>query len=182
MPHSIASHDITVPVHAFKHMAGHLPDSRKSSLLNDVYNEKILELAANIPRCERLSAPDATASAYSKLCGSTVTVDLSMAEGVVTDFGQTVKACLLGQSACSVMARNVVGSTPDELREVGAAMRRMLKDDGPPPHGKWADLAVLQSVKDFRARHASVLLVFDAVEDALAQIERGEAAMNKVAS
>ena len=151
-------------------------------MLNDVYNEKILELAANIPRSSRLSAPDSSASAHSKLCGSTVSIDLSMSEGVVTDFGQTVKACLLGQAACSVMARNVVGSTARELREVGADMRRMLKEDGPPPGGKWADLEVLHPVKDFRARHASVLLVFDAVEDALAQIERGDAAANKVAS
>ena len=151
-------------------------------MLNDVYNEKILELAANIPRSARLSAPDASASAHSKLCGSTVSIDLSMSGGVVTDFGQTVKACLLGQAASSVMARNVVGSTAQELREVGAAMRRMLKEDGPPPGGKWADLEVLQPVKDFRARHASVLLVFDAVEDAIAQIERCDAVANKVAS
>lgn len=151
-------------------------------MLNDVYNEKILELAANIPRCARLSAPDASASAYSKLCGSTVSIDLSMSDGVVSDFGQTVKACLLGQAACSVMASNIVGSTAQELREVGAAMRAMLKEDGPPPGGEWADLKVLHSVKDFRARHASVLLVFDAVEDALAQIEQGEEPTEKVAS
>ena len=151
-------------------------------MLNDVYNEKILELAANIPRSARLSAPDASASAHSKLCGSTVSIDLSMSEGLVTDFGQTVKACLLGQAACSVMARNIIGCNAQELREVGAAMRRMLKKDGPPPSGKWADLEVLHPVKDFRARHASVLLVFDAVEDALAQIERGDAATDRVAS
>ena len=90
---------------------------------------------------------------------------------MVTDYGQTVKACLLGQSAASVMGRKIVGSTRAELREVGAAMRKMLKENGPPPHGRWADLAVLEPVRDYKARHASTLLVFDAVEDAIAQIE-----------
>ena len=82
-----------------------------------------------------------------------------------------MKACLLGQAAASVMGRNIVGSSAGELREVGAAMRRMLKEGGPPPTGRWADLAVLEPVKDYKARHASTLLVFDAVEAALAKAE-----------
>ena len=96
---------------------------------------------------------------------------------VVIDYGQSVKACLLGQSAASVMGREVIGSSAEELRAVGAAMRKMLKQDGPPPAGKWADLAMLEPVRDYRARHASTLLVFDAVEDALAQIEAKRAAV-----
>jgi NifU-like protein involved in Fe-S cluster formation len=139
--------------------------------LSEIYNTKIIELAANIPRGERLDSPDATASAHSKLCGSTVVVDLKMRDGRVTAFGQQVKACLLGQAAASVMGREIVGSTPAELREVGSTMRAMLKSGGEPPAGRWADLAVLQPVKDHRARHASTLLVFDAVERALAEIE-----------
>jgi NifU-like protein involved in Fe-S cluster formation len=97
---------------------------------------------------------------------------------VVTDYGQSVKACLLGQSSSAIMGREIVGSTATELRAVGAAMRKMLKEGGPPPEGRWADLAALQPVKDYKARHASTLLVFDAVEDAIGQIEaaRGEAA------
>lgn len=141
--------------------------------LNDIYNQRILELAANIPRAERLPDPYATATAHSKLCGSTVTVDLKMDGGVVTDYGQKVKACLLGQAACSVMARHIIGATPEELRRTGAQMRAMLKQDGPPPTGDWSDLEVLEPVRDFKARHASTLLVFDAVEDAIAQIEAG---------
>jgi NifU-like protein involved in Fe-S cluster formation len=90
---------------------------------------------------------------------------------VVTDYGQSVKACLLGQSSASVMGREVVGSTAAELREVARAMRKMLKEGGPPPDGKWGDLAVLEPVRDYKARHASTLLVFDAVEDAIGQIE-----------
>ena len=139
--------------------------------LNEIYNQRILELAANIPRAERLDGPQATATAHSKLCGSTVTVDLEMADGVVADYGQKVKACLLGQASCSIVARHIVGSDAAELRAVGARMRDMLKNDGPPPEGKWKDLEILEPVRDFKARHASTLLVFDAVEDCLAQVE-----------
>jgi len=139
--------------------------------LNEIYNQRILELSANIPRTERLPDADATATAHSKLCGSTVTVDLKLADDRVSAYGQTVKACLLGQAAASVMAQNIVGSNTAELRELGAAMRRMLKANGTPPGGRWADLAVLEPVKDHKARHASTLLVFDAVETALAAAE-----------
>lgn len=141
------------------------------TLPEDIYSQRILELAAAIPRTVRLALPEATATAHSKLCGSTVTVDVAMEGDVVTDYGQKVKACLLGQSAASVMGREVVGSTAAELREVGAAMRKMLREGGPPPGGKWGDLAVLEPVRDYKARHASTLLVFDAVEDAISQIE-----------
>src|SRR5690242_7146282 len=146
------------------------------TLPEDVYTQRILELAAAIPRTSRLPAPEASATAHSKLCGSTVTVDLAMDGDVVTEYGQSVKACLLGQSAASVMGREIVGSSANELRSVGAAMRKMLKQGGPPPSGKWADLAVLEPVRDYRARHASTLLVFDAVEEAIGKIEAKRAA------
>jgi NifU-like protein involved in Fe-S cluster formation len=139
-------------------------------MLNEIYNKRILELAADIPRLGRLDAPDASARAHSKLCGSTVTVDLKVEGGVVADFAHEVKACALGQASSSIMARHVVGSTDAELRGVREAMRRMLKDDGAPPDGKWSDLGVLEPVRGFKARHASTLLTFDAVVDALDQI------------
>ncbi len=86
-------------------------------MLSDIYNDRILELAANLPRVGRLGSPDATATAHSKLCGSTVTVDVALGpDGVVTDFAHDVKACALGQASSSIMARNVVGSSADELR------------------------------------------------------------------
>jgi NifU-like protein involved in Fe-S cluster formation len=141
------------------------------SVLDEIYNPRILELAANIPRGARLEHPQASATAHSKLCGSTVAVDLNMDADVVTDYGQSVKACLLGQAASSIMARNIIGSSADELREVGAKMRKMLKEGGSPPNGKWKDLEVLEPVREFKARHASTLLVFDAVEKAIAEIE-----------
>ncbi len=145
-------------------------------MLNDIYNRRILELAADIPRLGRLAAPDASSTAHSKLCGSTVTVDLSMTNGVVSDFAHDVKACALGQAASSIMARNVVGSTAQELRDVREQVRRMLKENGTPPSGKWADVAVLEPVRDYKARHASTLLTFDAVVAALEKVEAGSQA------
>ena len=96
-------------------------------MLNDIYNRRILELAADIPRQGRLGEPHASATAHSRLCGSTVTVDIAMEDGKVSDFAHDVKACALGQASSSIMARNVVGSTPQELREIREAVRRMLK-------------------------------------------------------
>ena len=143
--------------------------------LDDIYNQRILELSANIGRTERLKDADASATAHSKLCGSTVSVDIKLAGARVSGFGQTVKACLLGQAAAAIMAQQIIDSDPQELREVGAAMRKMLKSNGPPPGGRWADLAVLEPVRDYKARHASTLLVFDAVEMALAEAEKKQA-------
>jgi NifU-like protein involved in Fe-S cluster formation len=144
------------------------------SMINDVYNKKILGLAADIPLLQRLAAPDATAVAHSKLCGSKVTVDVKMRDGVVTDFGHDVKACALGQASSSIMARHVVGARGDELKALRETMHKMLKQEGPPPTGRWADCEALLPVRDFKARHASTLLTFDAVVDAVNQIEAKE--------
>lgn len=149
------------------------------AMLNEVYNRRILELAASIPRIGRLPDADASATAHSKLCGSTVTVDLKMEGGVVTDFAHEVKACALGQASSSIMASHVVGSNAEELRHLRDTVRRMLKEQGAPPGGKWADVAVLEPVRDYKARHASTLLTFDAVVDAIAQIEARDAAAAK---
>lgn len=140
-------------------------------MINEIYNRKILEFAADIPRLQRLNAPDATATAISRLCGSKVTVDVKMADGVVSDFGHEVKACALGQASSSIMARHVVGSTPEELRQIRGQMYAMLKETGAAPTGKWAELEALLPVRDFKARHPSTLLTFDAVVDAVDQIE-----------
>ena len=141
-------------------------------MLNEVYNRRILELAGGIPRLGRLDHPDATATAHSKLCGSTVTVDLKMDGDTVTDFAHEVKACALGQASSSIMARNVVGAKAGELRAMRETVRKMLKENGAPPNsGKWVDLAVLEPVRDYKARHASTMLTFDAVVDAIGQIE-----------
>ena len=140
-------------------------------MLDDIYNKRILEFAGNIPRLGRLPQPDASATAHSRLCGSTVTVDLEMDGDVVTDFAHDVKACALGQASSSIMARNIVGAHAAELREVRETMRKMLKENGPPPQGRFADLEFLEPVRDYKARHASTMLTFDAVVDAIGQIE-----------
>jgi NifU-like protein involved in Fe-S cluster formation len=140
-------------------------------MLNEVYNKSIIDLAGNIPRLGRLPAPDASATAHSKLCGSTVRIDLKMDGPVVTDFAHDVKACALGQASSSIMARHVVGSTATELRELRETVRKMLKENGAPPQGKWGDIALLEPVRDYKARHASTMLTFDAVVDAIGQIE-----------
>lgn len=139
--------------------------------LDEIYNTRILELAGAISHTDRLADPDGSATGHSKLCGSTVTVDVKLADGRVSEFGQSIKACLLGQASASVMGREIVGSTPDELRRVGQEMRAMLKEGGSPPGGRWADLAVLEPVRNYKARQASTLLVFDAVERALDDAE-----------
>ena len=140
-------------------------------MINEVYNKRIIELAGNIPRLGRLPDAGASATAHSKLCGSTVTVDLKMEGDQVTDFAHEVKACALGQASSSIMARNVIGAKAEELRNLRETVRRMLKENGTPPDGKWSDIAVLEPVRDYKARHASTLLTFDAVVDAVNQIE-----------
>ncbi|MBZ0140230.1 MAG: iron-sulfur cluster assembly scaffold protein [Pseudorhodoplanes sp.] len=140
-------------------------------MINDVYNNRILELAGNIPRIGRLAQPDGSATAHSKLCGSTVTVDLKMERDTVTDFAHDVKACALGQASSSIMARHVIGARAQELRELRETVRRMLKENGAPPGGKWADIAVLEPVRNYKARHASTMLTFDAVVAAIDKIE-----------
>lgn len=145
------------------------------TMLTDIYSHKILELAANIPRQGRLAAPDATARAHSKLCGSTIIVDVAMRDGKVVDFAHDVKACALGQAAASIMARNVIGATAPELRKLRDEVRAMLKENAPPPSGKWADIGVLEPVRDYKARHTSTLLTFEATVDAVNQIEAAQA-------
>ena len=138
--------------------------------INDLYSRRILKLAADVQRTERLADAQATVTRTSPLCGSRVTVDLKMDGDVISDFAHEVKACALGQTSSSVMARNAVGSSEDEIREVAETMRAMLKEEGPPPTGRWADLEVLEPVRDYRSRHASVMLTFDAVLKAIEEI------------
>ena len=144
-------------------------------MIDDVYNAKILGFAGNIGRIGRLPDADASATAHSRLCGSTVTIDLKMQDGIVTDFAHEVKACALGQASSSIMAANVVGASADDLRAVRETMRKMLKENGQAPEGRFADLKYLEPVRDFKARHASPMLTFDAVVDAIGQIERRDA-------
>jgi NifU-like protein involved in Fe-S cluster formation len=145
-------------------------------MIDDVYNARILDFAGNIPLTGELEDADAEASAHSKLCGSKVKVWLSMEGDVVSDFAHDVKACALGQASSSIMARNIIGASASELREASEAMRKMLKENGPAPEGRFADMKFLEPVRDYKARHASTLLTFDAVISCLDQIEARRAA------
>ncbi len=140
-------------------------------MMDEIYNSRILEFAGNIPRSGALADADAEASAHSKLCGSKVRVYLKMDGDTVTDFAHEVKACALGQASSSVMARHVVGATAAEVRKAREDMLDMLKADGEGPSGRFEDMRFLKPVKDYKARHASTMLTFDAVVDAIGQIE-----------
>jgi len=140
-------------------------------MLDDVYNNKIIELAANISHVGRLEKPNKSATKVSRLCGSKVTVDIVMSGNVVIDFAHEVKACALGQATSSIMAANIIGSTIEELLTVSEQMSKMLKENGPTPAGKWADLSYLQPVKDYKSRHSSTMLTFEAVNEAIQSIE-----------
>ena len=139
--------------------------------LRTLYNERIMALADDIPLTERLEKPDATASVRSPLCGSRITVDLDVEDHRVVDYGHTVKACALGRAAASIMARHVIGKDFDELQHVVRSLRAMLKQGKPLPEDVWDDIRLLEPVRDYKSRHGSVMLAFDAVEKALDEIE-----------
>ncbi|GAA0602945.1 iron-sulfur cluster assembly scaffold protein [Paenochrobactrum glaciei] len=141
-------------------------------MIDDLYNQRILEFAGSISKTERLEQPQATAKAHSKLCGSTIIVDLDVTDGIVSNFGQDVKACALGQATASVMARTIIGATPQELKALRECMYEMLKNNGEAPQDRFDDFKYFAPVREYRARHASTLLVFDAVVDCLTQIEQ----------
>jgi len=136
--------------------------------LSDLYSDRILEIAGNQPIPGRLSDPDASARKVSRICGSTIEVDIKFRDGVIIDYGHEISACALGQTSAAIVATHIVGTPVEEFRRVREEMIAMLKADGPPPAGeKWADLKYLEPVRDYRPRHTSTLLVFDAVAEAL---------------
>jgi NifU-like protein involved in Fe-S cluster formation len=139
--------------------------------MDDIYNNKMLEFAGNIPLTGSLDDADAFAQAHSKLCGSKVKVWLKTEDDHVTAFAHDVKACALGQASSSIMARHVVGATSEELRQARLDMLAMLKEGGEGPSGRFEDMRYLKPVRDYKARHASTMLTFDAVVDCLGQIE-----------
>jgi NifU-like protein involved in Fe-S cluster formation len=140
-------------------------------MIDDLYSTKILKLAANMPRAGRLAAPDASAEKVSKLCGSTIIVDVVVEDGKVADFAQDVRACALGQAAAAVLGEHVIGASLAEIDVARLALRAMLKADGPPPEGRFSELSVLAPVKDYPARHTSTLLAFEAAAEAVRAAE-----------
>ncbi len=141
-----------------------------------LYSGRILELAADIPLTERLENPDASVKRRSPLCGSTVTVDIRTEDGKITEYGQDVKACALGQAAASVVGRNIVGRTRAEVEFARDELAAMLKSGGPVPSAPFDDLKVLEPAREFKNRHASILLTLEATAEAMAEAEKSACA------
>ena len=139
--------------------------------LSDLYSEKILQIAGNPPKAPRLARADASARKVSRVCGSSIVVDVVVSDGIISGYGHELSACALGQTSAAIVARNIVGTPVGEFRAVREQMFRMLKEEGTPPTGKWDDLRLLEAVRDYRPRHTSTMLVFDAVVEALDTIE-----------
>lgn len=131
-----------------------------------LYSGRILSLAADIPHLGRLSAPQGSARRRSPLCGSTVTADVTLAGGRVAAFGQDVKACALGQAAAAVVGGAVIGQSPAELAAARDALRAMLTEAGPVPPAPFGGFEALLPARDFRNRHASILLAIEAAAEA----------------
>jgi len=144
--------------------------------LINLYSTRILTLASDIPHTDRLASPDATVKRRAPLCGSTVTVDLCVNDGEITDYGQDVKACALGQAAASVVGANIIGRNRQEIERARDQLRDMLKNDGPTPSAPFEGLEVLRPAQSFRNRHASILLALEASLEAMTQAENASCA------
>ncbi len=141
-----------------------------------LYSGRILALAADIPHLDRLDQPDATVKKRSPLCGSTVTVDVNMKDGRVSDFGQDVKACALGQAAASVVGDAVVGATRAQVETARDQLKAMLKKEGPAPDAPFDGLEVLIPAREYKNRHASIMLALEATAEAMEQAEQSNCA------
>jgi len=140
----------------------------------DIYSTKILEVVASMPELGCFEGADGTTTKSSKLCGSKIQVCLNVEDGKISKYGQSVEACLLGQSAASVMAKNAIGLTKADVVTIRDKMLAMLKEDGEAPEGIWSDLSVLYPVKDYKPRHTSMMLVFEATLAAFDEALKGE--------
>ena len=143
--------------------------------LIDLYSKRILALAANITLTERLDTPQSTVKKRSPMCGSMVTVDICINENKVVNYGHEVKACALGQAAASVISKSIIGSDVDKILTAREELINMLTNDGSSPNKPFEELEVLQPAKDFKNRHSSILLTFDAIADAINEINMIEA-------
>jgi NifU-like protein involved in Fe-S cluster formation len=145
--------------------------------LTDLYSDRILEIAGNQPRPGRLADADASARKVSRVCGSSIEVDIKLDDGVIVGYGHEISACALGQTSAAIVATHVVGTPVAEFRRVRDEMTAMLKADGAPPSGeRWVDLKYLEPVREYRPRHTSTLLVFDAVSEAIDKAEQSQTA------
>jgi NifU-like protein involved in Fe-S cluster formation len=154
---------------------GSLREAMSDSDLIKLYSGRILELAAGIPHLGRLDAPDGSAKRRSPLCGSTVTVDVRVQGGKVAEFAQDVKACALGQAAASVLGAAVVGRTRVEVEAARDAVSAMLKSGGPAPAAPFGGFEVLIPAREYKNRHASIMLSLEATVEAMVAAETAAA-------
>ncbi|MDV3250579.1 iron-sulfur cluster assembly scaffold protein [Devosia sp. BK] len=148
--------------------------------LIELYSDKILDIAGNASQPGRLAAPQASARKVSRVCGSLIEVDVVVTDGIISAYGHEVSACALGQTSAAIVAREIVGTPVETFLALSRQMRDMLKGEGEAPGGKWSDLGYLEAVRDFPARHASTLLVFEAVADALKKIDTDQRAAAEI--
>ena len=141
-----------------------------------LYSDRILALTTDIPHQERLEAPDATVKRRAPLCGSTVTVDVAMTDGKVSSYGQDVKACALGQAAAAIVGKAIIGATPEQILAGRDGLKAMLKEGGPTPPAPFDGLEVLRPAKDYKNRHASILLTLEALSEAMEKVQRSDCA------
>ncbi len=139
--------------------------------ISDLYTEEIIQIAGRLAPASRLAQPDASARRTSRICGSVIEVDLKVRDGRVLAFGHDVNACALGQTSAAIVAQHIVGASVSELYDLRGQVEAMLKEGGAAPNGKWAEIGYLAPVRDFAPRHASVMLVFEAVVACLEKIE-----------
>lgn len=139
--------------------------------MDDLYHPRVLELAADIPHVGRLDAPDGASTKVSRVCGSVVSVDLKLEDGVVSEIAVLPKACALGQAATAVLAMHALGATPAEIRAARDGLKAMLKDGAAPPQGRFWELRHLEGVRHYPPRHTSTMLAFDAAAEALDKAE-----------
>lgn len=141
-----------------------------------LYSTRILALAADIPHLDRLDNPDSTVKKRSPLCGSTVTVDVKVTDGRISDFGQDVKACALGQASASVVGSAIIGASRQQVETARDQLKEMLKKDGPAPDAPFDGLEVLRPARDYKNRHASILLALEATAEAMEKAEQANCA------
>ena len=143
--------------------------------LIQLYSKRILALAADIPHTEPLAGCAGSAKRRSPLCGSTVTACVDVEDGKIAAFSQDVKACALGQASASVLGGEVIGSSRDDIAAARESLRAMLKDGAEPPEGAFNALEVLSPARNYKNRHASILLAWDATLAAMDQAAEAQA-------
>ncbi len=149
---------------------GHEPDLLK------LYSNQILALASDLPHVGRLANPHASSKRRAPLCGSMVTIDIAMENGVITEYAQDVKACALGQASAAILGENIIGCSIVQVRTARDQMAAMLRENGPVPEAPFEGFEVLVPARDFANRHASILLAVEATLDAMSQLQHADCA------